>query len=56
MSKVYNMKKHVMMNQRLGLANPNGDDFSKMTGNLVVSINIQGPGDDATELKALFKK
>jgi hypothetical protein len=40
MSKVYNMKKHVMMNQRLGLANPNGDDFSKMTGNLVISINI----------------
>ena len=40
MSKIYHMKNHVMKHQRLGLANPNGDDFSKMTGNLIVSINI----------------
>lgn len=33
------------------MANPNGDDFSKMTGNLVLSVNVQGPGDEATELK-----
>ena len=31
--------------------NPNSDDFSKITGALVVSINAQGPGDEATELK-----
>lgn len=31
--------------------NPDSDDFSKITGSLVVSINVQGPGDEATELK-----
>lgn len=51
LSKIYNFKDHVMMHQRIGLTNPNGDDFSKMTGSLVVSINVQGPGDEATELK-----
>ena len=51
MSKIYHRKNHVMLHQRLGLSNPNSEDFSKMTGNLVVSINIMGPGDDATELK-----
>lgn len=40
-----------MMHQTLGLTDPNGDDFSKMSGSLVVSINVQGPGDEATELK-----
>lgn len=30
---------------------PNGEDFSKMTGTLILSINVQGPGDDAQELK-----
>lgn len=40
-----------MLHQRLGLTNPNSEDFSKMTGNLIMSINVMGPGDDATELK-----
>lgn len=47
MSEIYNMQNHVMMHQRLGLTNPNGDDFSQMSGNLVVSLNIQGPSDEA---------
>ena len=47
MSKIYHKKNHVMMHQRLGLTNPNGEDFSKMTGNIVISMNIQGPGDEA---------
>lgn len=50
LSKIYDHKNHVMMHQRIGLTNPNGDDFSKMTGTLAVSINVQGPGDEASEL------
>lgn len=33
------------------MTNPNGEDFSKMTGFLVVSINVSGPADPAVELK-----
>jgi len=50
-SKIYNMKKHVMENQTIGLCNPNSKDFSEITGYLIVNVNIQGPGDEASELK-----
>ena len=35
----------------LGLNNPNSKDFSKITGYLTVSVNVQGPRDEATQLK-----
>lgn len=50
-SKIYNMKNHTMEHQTIGLNNPNSDDFSKVTGYLTISVNIQGPGDEASELK-----
>ena len=40
LSKVYNMKDHVMMHQLIGLNNPNSKDFGKITGYIVVSINV----------------
>lgn len=48
--KVYNKKNHTMMHQKVGVTDPNGEDFSKMTGLICMSININGPGDDAQEL------
>lgn len=48
--KIYNMKEHTMLNQRLGLNNPNSEDFSKITGYVTVSINVVGPGDESVEL------
>lgn len=50
-SKVYNMDDHVMLHQQIGLTNPDSKDFSKITGYITVSINIQGPGDEATQLE-----
>ena len=50
LSKIFNMKNHVMLHQKVGVCNPNSDDFSKLTGILIVSINVQGPGCEATEL------
>jgi hypothetical protein len=35
----------------IGLTNPDSKDFSKVTGFIVVSINVQGPGDEATQLE-----
>ena len=33
------------------MTNPGGEDFRKMTGTIICSVNVQGPGDEATELK-----
>ena len=30
--------------------NPEGEDFSDITGNLKVSISVQGPGDEQVQL------
>ena len=48
---VYNNKDHAMMHTVLGLNNPNSKEFSKITGYLTVSINVQGPGDEAVEMQ-----
>jgi hypothetical protein len=40
LSMVYNMENHVMMHQLIGLNNPNSKDFGKITGYIIVSINI----------------
>ena len=40
MSKVYNMKDHTCMHQKMGLVNPNGADSSKVSGEVTVSINV----------------
>jgi len=34
----------------MGLCNPKAKEFEKLTGLIVLSINVQGPGDEATEL------
>ena len=44
------MKGHVMLHQKIGLCNPKSKRFEDLTGLIVVSINVQGPGDEATEL------
>ena len=51
LTKVYNMKNHCLLHQQFGLSNPNSKDYSKITGYTTASINVQGPGDEATELK-----
>jgi hypothetical protein len=50
-SKIYNMDGHVMLNQMIALTNPDSKDFSKVTGYIIVSINVLGPGDEATQLE-----
>ena len=45
------MENHVMLHQLIGLTNPDSKDFSKVTGYITVSINVQGPGDEATQLE-----
>ena len=50
-NKVYNMESNVMKHQWIALNNPDGSDFSKITGYVAVSIQVQGPGDEAVELK-----
>lgn len=44
------MKDHVMMHQQLAINNDEADDFSKISGIVVVSINVQGPNDTPIEL------
>lgn len=51
LTKVYNMKDHCLLHQQFGLSNPDSKDYSKITGYTTVSINVQGPGDEAAELK-----
>lgn len=51
LTKVYNMKDHCLLHQQFGLSNQKSTDQSKITGYVTVSINVQGPGDEATELK-----
>jgi len=49
--KIYGMKNHTMEHQLVGIANPEAKDFSKITGQIALSVNVQGPGDEARELK-----
>ena len=50
MTTVYFKEKHAIQHQWLALYNPEGDDFSEITGNLKVSIAVQGPGDEQVQL------
>ena len=47
---VYFKDKHAIQHQWIALFNPEGDDFSEITGNLKVSIAVQGPGDEQVQL------
>ena len=51
LSKIYNMAGHVMLHQQIALQPVDGKDFNSVSGYLAVSINVQGPGDEATQLK-----
>ena len=46
MTKVYFTEKHAIQHQMIALFNPEGEDFSEITGNLKISISVQGPGDE----------
>lgn len=49
-SKIYFLDRHTMEHQWLALVNPEAEDFSAVTGNLKVSINVMGKGDEAVQL------
>ena len=48
---IYQMKDHVVHNQPVSFTNPEAEDKTKIVADLSVSINIQGPGDEASQLK-----
>ena len=48
---IYNMDNHTLNNQMLAFTNPTADDKSKISGYVMVSIQVQGPGDEAAQLK-----
>lgn len=50
MTTVYFKDKHVIQHQWIALFNPEGEDFSEITGNLKISIAVQGPGDEQVQL------
>ena len=50
-SKVYYYKNHLIENQLFGINNPSSKDFSKITGYIALSINVQGPSDEAQQLQ-----
>jgi len=50
-SKVYYRDNHLMEHQIIALNNPDSDDFSLVTGYLIVNINVLAQGDEASELK-----
>ena len=45
------MKNNAMRYQTIGLNNPEGEDFTDITGYVTISVQIIGPGDEAIELK-----
>lgn len=47
---VYFKEKHTLQHQWIALFNPEGADFSQITGNLQISISVQGPGDEQVQL------
>lgn len=49
-SKIYNMEQHCLLNQGLGLNDPDADNSNEIKGFVGVSINVQGPDDEAQEL------
>ena len=50
MTSIYFKEKHAIQHQWIALYNPEGADFSEITGNLKISIAIQGPGDEQVQL------
>ena len=50
MTSIYFKEKHAIQHQWIALFNPEGEDFSEITGNLKISIAIQGPGDEQVQL------
>ena len=56
LNRVYNMKDHCLMNQLISLSNPNSGDATKISGFVALSIQVQGPGDEAVELQLASDK
>ena len=50
MTAIYFKEKHAIQHQWIALFNPEGEDFSDITGNLRISIAVQGPGDEQVQL------
>ena len=50
MARVYSEKRHTIENQWIALFNPESSNFSEITGNLKLSISVQGPGDEQVQL------
>lgn len=50
MTTVYFKDKHAIQHQWIAMFNPEGEDFSEITGNLKISIAVQGPGDEQVQL------
>jgi hypothetical protein len=50
MARVYSENRHTIQNQWIALFNPDSSNFSEITGNLKLSISVQGPGDEMVQL------
>lgn len=50
------MADHCMLNQELGLNNPEADNSNEIKGFVGVSIHVQGPDDEAQELNMVSTK
>ena len=50
MARVYSSNRHTIQNQWIALFNPDSSNFSEITGNLKLSISVQGPGDEMVQL------
>jgi len=50
-STVYFQEGHASQHQWIALSNPDGEDYSKVTGLLKVSLCVYGPGDEQTKLE-----
>lgn len=48
---VYFREKHCIQHQWIALFNPEGENFSDISGYLLVSISVQGPGDEQVQLE-----
>lgn len=55
-SKIYNMEEHTMLNQELGLNDPEADNSNEIKGFVGVTIHVQGPDDEAKELTMVSAK
>lgn len=46
LTKIYFAEDHAMQHQWMALTNPESNDFGQISGNIKLSVAVQGPGDN----------